>query len=306
LKYTDPSGYIFGIGKFVKKHWRVIVAAVVTYVTYGYASEWAAGWAYAGTAANTVGNAVAAGAMAGAAGGATAGYLQTGSLRGTLRGAFSGAIAGAAGGYASFGSVGGWADAARRVGISALGGCGAGKASGGSCSKGAKLAVLAQAVSVSMEMYSNHKPTWKSADGEAVVKAKSDIGVHDSSVTNVGQSIEVDTVAYPDAESLVGRKLSSLNQSDIALLNNSGVSQSLVSWNNGAASFGLGTEYHLGALGNYVPGMNSMAVFHDYWMASQNLQNFGYLAGTIGVTLPINYIGLGTNYYNYLYRNMDD
>lgn len=100
--------------------------------------------------------------------------------------------------------------------------------------------------------------------------------------------------------------MSSLNQSEITLLNNSGVSKSLVSWNNDTASFGLGTEYNLGFLGDYVPGMNSMAVFHDYWMASQNVQNFGYLAGTIGIALPINYIGLGTNYYDYLYRKMDD
>ncbi|MCW8090209.1 hypothetical protein [Alteromonas sp. ASW11-130] len=168
------------------------------------------------------------------------------------------------------------------------------------------MAGMMQALSVGMELFSKNKPTWKNADGEAVVKAKSDMGVHDSTVSNVGQSIEVDTVLYPQAKGLVGRKLSTLNQSEIALLNQSGVSKSLVSWSKGAARFGLGTEYHLGRLGNLVPGMNSMAVFHDHWMAYQNVQNFGYLAGTIAVAMPINYLALGSEYYSHLYRNLED
>jgi RHS repeat-associated protein len=44
LSYTDPSGY-FSLNRFIKTWWRVIVATVVSYVTYGAASEWAAGWA---------------------------------------------------------------------------------------------------------------------------------------------------------------------------------------------------------------------------------------------------------------------
>ena len=91
MSYTDPSGYFFkAIGKFVKKYWRVIVAAVVTYFTAGAASGWAASW---GFAAGTMGNAVVAGAMTGFIGGAVA----TGNLRGALTGAMTGAVFGAIG-----------------------------------------------------------------------------------------------------------------------------------------------------------------------------------------------------------------
>ena len=91
LSFTDPSGYFFkALGKFVKKYWRVIAAAVVTYFTAGAASGWAASWGFAaGTAAN--------GAIAGAIAGAAGGFVATGSLKGALRGAFSGAAFGAIG-----------------------------------------------------------------------------------------------------------------------------------------------------------------------------------------------------------------
>jgi RHS repeat-associated protein len=87
LSYTDPSGY-----NFIKKYWRVIVAAVVTYVTAGAAGGWAASWGFG--AVGTMGNAIAAGAMTGFIGGAVA----TGSLKGALTGAFTGAVFGAIGG----------------------------------------------------------------------------------------------------------------------------------------------------------------------------------------------------------------
>jgi RHS repeat-associated protein len=67
LSYTDPSGY-FSIGKFFKKYWRVIAAAV------------------------------AGGALTGAIAGAAGGLVATGSLKGTLTGAFTGAVFGAIGG----------------------------------------------------------------------------------------------------------------------------------------------------------------------------------------------------------------
>ncbi|MEJ6477007.1 hypothetical protein [Pseudoalteromonas piscicida] len=51
-------------------------------------------------------------------------------------------LTGAAVGYANFGDVAGWGDAAGRIGVSALGGCAAGKALGGSCSKGARTAAM--------------------------------------------------------------------------------------------------------------------------------------------------------------------
>ena len=89
LSYTDPSGYFFkSLFKAVKKYWRVIAAAAVTYFTAGAAAGWAAGWGLTGATAGAV-----SGAIAGAAGG----FVATGSLRGALTGALSGAAFGAIG-----------------------------------------------------------------------------------------------------------------------------------------------------------------------------------------------------------------
>ena len=163
LSYTDPSGFFFKkLKKLVKKWWKPIVAAVATYFTAGAASGWVSTWgATWGTAATatsaatlTTAGAMATGAIAGAVGGAVGGALVTGSLKGALRGAFTGAIAGAAGGYANHGNVAGWADGAKRIGAAALGGCGAGRASGGSCSKGARMAAMVQALTMgASELY---------------------------------------------------------------------------------------------------------------------------------------------------------
>jgi hypothetical protein len=102
----------------------------------------------------TASGAVVTGALAGAAGGFIGGALIQGNLKGALRGAFTGALAGAAGGYANFGDVAGWGDAAGRIGVSALGGCAAGKASGGSCRKGASVAAMVQALTMgASELY---------------------------------------------------------------------------------------------------------------------------------------------------------
>ncbi|MCJ8273899.1 MAG: hypothetical protein MJK04_31435, partial [Psychrosphaera sp.] len=91
LSYTDPSGHFFsGLKRFVKKYWRVIAAAVVTYFTAGAAAGWAASWGFTGA----ISNAIVAGAISGAAGG----FVATGSLKGALRGALSGAVFGAIGG----------------------------------------------------------------------------------------------------------------------------------------------------------------------------------------------------------------
>jgi len=102
LSYTDPSGY-FSFSRFVKKWWRVAVAAVVSVVTYGAASTWAAGWAlasgYSASAAGFIGAAVG-----GAAAGFVSGAIITGSLQGALSGAFIGAVtAGIAERFAQYG-----------------------------------------------------------------------------------------------------------------------------------------------------------------------------------------------------------
>ena len=99
LSYTDPSGYFFKkLGKFIKKHWRVIAAAVVTYFTAGAASGWATSWAAGAFGAGTTAAAVAGGALTGAIAGAAGGLVATGSLKGALIGAFSGAVFGGIGG----------------------------------------------------------------------------------------------------------------------------------------------------------------------------------------------------------------
>lgn len=193
MSYTDPSGYFFKkLKKLVKKYWKVAVAAVVTYVTAGAASGWVASWgATWGTAATaatattaataatlTTAGAIATGAIAGAAGGFIGGALIQGNLKGALRGAFTGALAGAAGGYANFGDVSGWSDAAGRIGVSALGGCAAGKASGGSCRKGASTAAMVQALTMgASELYRKVSAKYnKSGEPHLWQKGKSDVG----------------------------------------------------------------------------------------------------------------------------------
>jgi hypothetical protein len=88
LSYTDPSGY-FSVSRFVKKWGRLIVAAVATWATYGWASTWAGAWYAAGTAANA--------AIAGAVSGFVGGAILTGTLEGAFYGAVSGAALGAIG-----------------------------------------------------------------------------------------------------------------------------------------------------------------------------------------------------------------
>lgn len=78
LSYTDPSGYFFkAIGKFVKKHWRTIVAVGLAAVG-GY-------YALAALKAGAIGTAYGIAAASGFA----SGYVSTGSLKGALTGAFT-------------------------------------------------------------------------------------------------------------------------------------------------------------------------------------------------------------------------
>lgn len=92
MSMTDPSGYFFkSLFGFVKKYWRIIAAAVITYFTAGAAAGWAASWGFG--AVGTMANSIVAGAMTGFIGGAVA----TGSLKGAMYGALSGAVFGAIG-----------------------------------------------------------------------------------------------------------------------------------------------------------------------------------------------------------------
>ena len=299
LSMTDPSGFFFkSLIKFVKKHWKAIVAIVVTYITAGAASGWAASW---GFAAGTLGNAVVAGAIAGAAGGFTGGALMTGSLRGALRGALAGSIAGAAGGYANFGSVGGWGDAGKRIAMAAAGGCGAGKVSGGSCSKGARMAALAQAVSIGIEKFSK-KPTLKTPDDKN--------GVYKLSEDKVGNQVhcvECDVTNTNVNNIGIGIRSEGANQIVGAPTPDSG----WLSFNEGsAASRGLA----------HIPGFNSGAVFHDTLVGtlerSMGMQHWSSTAQAIGgiftnqmTILPaiaLNYYASGVHSYDYYWDNIGE
>ena len=55
-----------------------------------------------------------------------------------------------------------------------------------------------------------------------------------------------------------------------------------------------------------VPGMNSMAVFHDRWMAKLGATNSLVLGGTIAPAMYGNYVALGTSSYKYYARNLRD
>jgi RHS repeat-associated protein len=94
MSYTDPSGYFFkAIFERIKKYWRVIAAAVVSYFTFGAASGWASSWALSsGVSASAAGFAGAI--VGGAAAGFASGAIMTGSLRGAMSGALAGAITG--------------------------------------------------------------------------------------------------------------------------------------------------------------------------------------------------------------------
>jgi hypothetical protein len=73
--------------KSLKKYWRVIAAAAVSYFTFSLASGW------------IVGSGFLSGAVAGGAAGFMGGAVATGSLKGALRGAFSGALFGGIGAH---------------------------------------------------------------------------------------------------------------------------------------------------------------------------------------------------------------
>ncbi|MGY0651179.1 RHS repeat domain-containing protein [Luteimonas sp. A537] len=101
LAYTDPTGLFSW-----KKIWRPLVAIVASVVTYGAATGWATAW-LAGTSLAT--NAVAIGAIAGGIAGFAGGAIATGTFKGGVQGAFSGlifgGIAGHFGGGFSWGNV---------------------------------------------------------------------------------------------------------------------------------------------------------------------------------------------------------
>lgn len=176
LKYNDPSGHFFKrIGKELNRQWKdidrfidknktaltIATGIVITVYTGGaYAGVLAksgGGYFTAGSALNTL----TASTLAGATGGAYSGRILTNSWDGALKGASVGAITGAIGAYNGLTPTKNWFDAARKVTLSASGGCATGKIVGSSCSNGAKFAALSQAVILSFEYMKNATDSYK-------------------------------------------------------------------------------------------------------------------------------------------------
>lgn len=136
LNCTDPTGYFS-----LKKLFRVVVAIVVTYITYGAAAEYLAFTLHVGA----TGTAIGAGAISGFAGGA----IATGTIKGALQGAFSGALFGAVGsavGTAGLhdGNIVNAAKFAEAVALHGVAGCVSSVAGGGKCGPGALSAAFSK------------------------------------------------------------------------------------------------------------------------------------------------------------------
>jgi RHS repeat-associated protein len=305
MSYTDPSGYFFKkLGNLIKDNWRIIAAAVVSYYTFGAVSGMLLNSGGLCAANLTLGQAMLAGAASGFVGGA----IVSGNLRGATKGALTGAITGGVSQHLSASGTS-FKDASYRIAVSAAGGCAAGEVSGGNCSDGARKPALAQAVLVSMEAYSGYKHSLKAAEGDPVVKAYGE-GVHDPKVPNVGESIEI--ARNSANKHLIGTKLKSLSVADVTALLEEKVGDRYINvgklWvEDGVAQFGFGTEqdFWMRAVAK-VPGMNSMAVFHDKWMANISASSSLVLVPTIAPALYGNYMALGTSSYKYYARNIRD
>lgn len=325
MSYTDPSGFFLDkLWKGIKKYWRPIVAIVAAVVTYGAASGWAASWGM--TSMTTVGAGVTGScgiglsvggyAFAGAAAGAVAGGIMTGSLSGAAKGALTGAITGGVTGALS--STGtGLSDSIYRLSLSAVGGCAAGAASGGSCNQGAKLAVIAQGLKIAMDKYSSYESSWETSKGNAVIKLKGN-GVENSGVTNTGTSVEVTANSEAFRRGLVGRDVLSLNPSELEVLKKSLVDDGRMdfySWSTTSNRVVFDTSNInywmsenspiLSWSSENIGGVRAFSVFHDKWMANWQIENSFILAGTIAPAMAGQYYALGVGNYHYYLTNFE-
>ncbi|HAK16160.1 MAG TPA: hypothetical protein DCM65_07895 [Acinetobacter junii] len=160
-----------------------------------------------------------------------------------------------------------------------------------------------------MEAYSTYKHNLKGSEGEPIVKAYGK-GVQDPQVSNVGKSIEV--IEEGSSSALIGRKLSSLTVEEVTKVLQESVDGNLINsgkiWLDGSSiRFGFGTEQAAWLQSvSKIPGMNSMAVFHDRWMAKIAASNSLILATSIAPALYVNYTALGFSSYKYYSWNLSD
>ncbi len=316
MSYTDPSGFFFDkIWSAIKKYWKPIVAIIAAVVTYGAASGWAASWGMTAMTTSGVGVGLSVGgyAFAGAAAGAVAGGIATGSLKGAAKGALTGAIMGGVTGAGT-----GLSDSAYRLSLSAVGGCAAGAVSGGSCGEGAKLAVIAQGLKITMDSYSGYESSLKTSNGRAVIKLEGD-GVQNSSVSNTGASVEVTLDSRAVKEGLVGRDVTTLNAYEVKTLQKSLVkldTMNFYSWSaehNRVVFDSSNVNYWMSEYSpvlswssRNINGFRAFSVFHDKWMANWNVSNTGVLIATIPPAVAGQYYALGAGNYHYYMNNLEE
>lgn len=325
MSYTDPSGFFLDkLWKGIKKYWRPIVAIVAAVVTYGAASGWAGAWGWtttttqlgtiAGTGAtiNLTTLSVSGYAFAGAAAGAVAGGIMTGSLSGAAKGALTGAITGGVTGALS--STGtGLSDSIYRLSLSAVGGCAAGAASGGSCNQGAKLAVIAQGLKIGMDYIAKTNTSLATSQGEAVVKPGGDLKAKlieegrnvdwlNEGVDNTGMGVTVSAEKYRD---LVGL---TVTEAKIKLLV-AGVDPNDVLKNLGVMGE---SSPIMSFLSQNIPGVRGASITHDSLVGmterALGMEDTWYgtvfTIGSIPPAFVVQYGAYGIYSYDYYYKNM--
>jgi hypothetical protein len=304
LNATDPTGFFS-----FKKLLTIVAIVVLSVVTYGAASAWAVGMY--GASCTVVCSLATASMIGGIAGGAAAGFVAgvsaaafsgasfKDSIKTGLKGAATGAITGGFGGWANYGRTGSWVDMTKRVAISSAGGCAAGEVSGGSCSKGAKLAAAAQALSIGIEKFTTHKPTYKTPDSKSGVYKMDDSLIESDycpacdsapNANNVGSATKTDVLSkvgqpVPDAGFLSIKEGSA----------GSRMLASIPGFDSGGVTHDITTGYIQRALG--VPSLTGI---------TKSIAEFATNQTTIAHVIGLNYYAAGVGSYNYYLNNLEE
>jgi RHS repeat-associated protein len=318
LNATDPTGF-FSFKKFL----TIVAIVVLSVVTYGAASAWAIS-AY-GASCAVVCSLTTAAVLGGIAGGAAAGFVAgvaaaafsganaKDSLKAGFKGALVGAVSGGFGGYA--GTLGAWGN----IGVSALGGCLAGAASGGSCNKGAELAAMAAVLKVGMDSLAQNKSSLQTSDGEAVVKpggklkaemlkAGKDVDVLDKSIDNTGMGVTLDD---PDYAYLIGKPVSEAKR---ILAAQGKIPSDILSNTTGFGGlFGGEASPPMSFISQNVGGVKSASITHDNFSGivtrflhiDETFIGTAFNAATIPHAFAAQYAAFGALSYDYYYQNLN-
>lgn len=134
----------------------------------------------------------------------------------------------------------------------------------------------------------DYKPSLKTSEGGSAVKTSGE-EIYSQDVSNVGMSIEIP--AEYDKSGIIGKKLNELTRDDVGKLSQINSNEGKTSWDfvGNKPVFGSLTE-NAGWLKNVsnIPGMNSMAVFHDVWMPNID-PNRAVLIGSIVPAMAATY-----------------